>query len=356
MQTTPAKLHSAIAARLPPIVLLAGDEPLLVQEALDAVRAKAKKEGYSERLSLTVEPGFSWQGLTDECNSPSLFAPLRIIEVHMPRGPNGHRRGKSDEASDEDSKGPSEDGTKALAQMAARPARDVLLLVTTGALDATQRKSAWFTALEAKGLAMYAYPVKPEELPTFIAARALAAQITLTPEAAAELAERTEGNLLACAQDLAKLALLFPAQTIDAETLAQAVVDSSRFEAFTLVEKMLTGQPEAAVHALQRLREEGVSALELVGALAYALRSWAAAGAAYAKSRDLNSAMIAAKLFGPRRAPYEAALRRSRGFSPAAGLVKLASVDQAVKTGRESLAWEELLTLVLAASGAAKLS
>lgn len=354
MLVSPQKFASVLNARLPPIVLLAGDEPLLVQEALDAVRAKARKEGYSERVSLMVEPGFSWQGVFDECNSMSLFASLRMVEVHMPRGPNGHKRQKGE--GDDDTRGVAEDGFKALVQLAEKPARDVLLLITTGALDKSQRDSKWFTALEAAGLALYAYPVKPEELPGFIAERARAAGLQLTPEAAVELAERTEGNLLACAQEITKLALLHPGESISAEQLAAAVADSSRFEAFSLIEKMLVGQPEAALHALQRLREEGVNALEIVGPLAYALRAWAAAGAVYAKSRDLNSAMIAAKVFGPRRAPYEVALKRSRGFSPAAALVKLAGIDQAVKTGREAQAWEELLTLTLAASGAAKLT
>lgn len=354
MQIAPAKLAASIATKLPSILLLAGDEPLLVQEALDLVRARAKALGYSERISFTVEPGFHWQQVQDECQSMSLFASLKVVEVQMPRGPNGHRRSKA-EGDDSSGKSAGDDGFKALQALAEKPPRDVLVLVVTGALEKTQRESKWYAALEASGLAVYAYPVKPEELPQFIAARAQAAGVRLTPDAAAELSLRTEGNLLACAQEITKLALLHPDETIDAEALVAAVADSSRFEAFTLVEKMLVGAPESAVHALERLRQEGISALELIGALGYALRNWAAAGAAYAKSRDLNNAMIAARVFGPRRAPYEAALKRSKGFSPAAGLVRLAGVDKAVKSGQEAYAWEELLTLVLAASGAAKL-
>jgi DNA polymerase-3 subunit delta len=355
MQIAPAKLAASLAAKLPSILLLAGDEPLLVQEALDLVRARAKAAGYSERISFTVEPGFHWQQVQDECQSMSLFASLKVVEVQMPRGPNGHRRSKAESDDSSSSKSAGDDGFKALQALAEKPPRDVLLLVVTGALEKAQRDSKWYSALEAAGLAVYAHPVKPEELPQFITARAQAAGLRLTPDAAAELALRTEGNLLACAQEITKLALLHPAATIDAEDLIAAVADSSRFEAFTLVEKILVGAPEAAVHALERLRQEGISALELIGALGYALRTWAAAGAAYAKSRDLNSAMIAAKVFGPRRAPYEAALKRSKGFSPAAALVRLGGIDKAVKTGQEAYAWEELLTLVLAASGAAKL-
>lgn len=347
-----------LAKPLPPVMVLAGEEPLLIQEALDAVRAAAKKQGYSERVTLNVEPGFKWQQVFDECASMSLFASQRVVEVRMPKGPNGHKRGKAAEGEEEEAgedapSGKSEDGTKALVALAQKPSRDTLLLFVIDPLDYKGRQSAWYQALDAAGVSMYAEAVKPEQLPGFIGERAAQLRLQLHPEAVQVLAERTEGNLLACVQDLEKLALLFPNQQVSAEELLKSVADSSRFEAFDLIDKMLAGDAPGAAHALARLREEGVNALAVQGPLAYALRTWAVAGAAYAKSKDVGSACAQAKLFGVRARPYEAALRRSRGFSPSTALARLAKVDQAVKSGQESAAWEDLLALVLAASGAA---
>lgn len=352
----PSQLAAQLAKPLPPIVLLAGEEPLLIQEALDAVRAAAKKQGYSERIALNVEPGFRWQQVFDQCASMSLFAERRVVEVRMPKGPNGHKRGKAVEGEDDDGgddapAGKSEDGAKALVALAQKPSPDTLLLIVADPLDYKGRQAAWYIALDGAGVSLYADPVKPEQLPAFITQRAEGLKLQLHPDAALVLAERTEGNLLACLQDLEKLALLFPAQQVSAEDLLKSVADSSRFEAFDLIDKMLTGDAVGASHALHRLREEGVNALAVQGPLAYALRTWAVAGAAYSKTKDVNSACAQAKLFGVRARPYEAALRRSRGFSPAAALARLAKVDQAVKSGQESAAWEDLLALVLAASG-----
>ena len=353
----PHQLTATLAKPLPPIVLLAGEEPLLIQEALDAVRAAAKKQGYSERITLNVEPGFRWQQVFDQCASMSLFAERRVVEVRMPKGPNGHKKGKAVEGDEDDGDdapvGKSEDGTKALLALAQKPSPDTLLLIVADPLDYKGRQAAWYGALDAAGVSLYAEPVKPEQLPAFIAQRAESLKLQLHPDAALVLAERTEGNLLACLQDLEKLALLFPNQQVSAEDLLKSVADSSRFEAFDLVDKILTGDAVGAAHALHRLREEGVNALAVQGPLAYALRTWAVAGAAFAKSRDVNSACAQAKLFGVRARPYEAALRRSKGFSPAAALARLAKVDQSVKSGQESAAWEDLLALVMAASGAA---
>ncbi len=355
--------HSQLTAQLgkplPPIVLLAGEEPLLIREALDAVRAAAKKQGYSERVSYNVEAGFRWRDVFNETASMSLFAERRVVEVRMPKGPNGHKKGKAAEGEDADDEADtavfakSEDGSKALVALAQKPARDTLLLIVADPLDYKGRQTPWYGALDAAGWSLYAETVKPEALPDFIAQRAAALKLQLHPDAVLVLAERTEGNLLACLQDIEKLALLFPNQQVSAEDLLRSVADSSRFEAFDLVEKMLIGDAIAAAHALHRVREEGVNALAVVGPLAYALRTWAIAGAAFAKSRDINSALAQAKLFGPRARPYQAALTRSRGFSPAAALARLAKVDQSVKSGQDSAAWEDLLALVLAASGAA---
>lgn len=351
----PSQLTAALAKPLPPIVVLAGEEPLLIQEALDAVRAAAKKQGYSERITLNVEPGFRWQQVFDECASMSLFAAQRVVEVRMPKGPNGHKRGKAAEGEEDEGDdaptGKSEDGTKALVALAQKPSRDTLLLLVIDPLDYKGRQAAWYQALDAAGVSVYAEAVKPEQLPAFINERAANLKLQLHPEAAQVLAERTEGNLLACMQDLEKLALLFPAQPVSAEDLLKSVADSSRFEAFDLVDKMLTGDAPGAAHALARLREEGVNALAVLGPVAYAMRSWAVAGAAYSKTRDASSACAQAKLFGVRARPYEAALKRSRGFSPATALARLAKVDQAVKSGQDAAAWEDLLALVLAASG-----
>lgn len=347
----PQQLAAHLKKALPAIVLLAGEEPLLIQEALDALRAAARQQGYSERVTLMVEPGFQWRQVFDECASMSLFATRRMIEVHMPKGPNGHRRSKGD--TDGDDGGKTEDGSKALVQLAQKPAPDVLLLIVAAELDYKAKQAAWVVALDAAGLSVYASAVTPTELPAFIEQRAQQQHLQLDPEAVTLLAERTEGNLLACAQDIAKLALLFPNETVSAEALLNAVADSSRYEAFDLVDKLLSGDSLAAVRSLERLREEGVHALELVGALSYALRSWATLAQAYARSRDISSSLAQARLFGARAKPYEAMLKRGSRYSPAVGLAMLARIDQAVKTGREAAAWEDLLTLVLAASGAA---
>lgn len=334
MQLKPNQIGPHLAKGLAPLYLVAGEEPLLVQEALDAIRAAARRAGYEEREVLDVERGFVWQRLIEACASLSLFASRRIVELRMAAGPD-------------------EEGRRTLQALAGRLQADTLLIVVCGALDKRQREAAWYKALEGAGASVYVWPVKSEEFTPWLEARLKSAGVRIDADAVKLLAERTEGNLLAAAQDVEKLKLLFPDERVGVEALAQAVADSARFEAFDLNDRVLDGDAPGAVRSLQRLREEGLAPLEILGALSWSLRSLAKASVHFAKVRD---AAVALEMAGVRRfqqARYLKALPRVRPGEALAWMGRAAQVDRMVKTGQEAAAWEELLTLILAASGAA---
>jgi len=70
---------------LPKVILLNGNEPLLVEEALDGVREVLKQHGFDERLRYQLESGFDWGQITGVGQAMSLFAERRIIEFRVPK-------------------------------------------------------------------------------------------------------------------------------------------------------------------------------------------------------------------------------------------------------------------------------
>lgn len=336
MKLNPTQLAPHLARGLAPVYVVAGDEPLLVQESLDAIRAAARAQGFSEREVLDAEKGFDWSRLVEACGSLSLFASRRLIELRMASG------------------SPGTEGAQVLQDFAARPPSDVLLLVICGGLDARQRASAWFSAIENAGASVYAWPIGSGEFERWLEERLRAAGLIPEPEALRELAGRTEGNTLAAAQEVAKLALLFPGGRVGLDQVREAVADSARFDAFDLNDRILSGDAAGAVRALARLREEGADVPGLLGALSWCLRQWTEAQAAYAREGDAQRACEAARIPRPRQAPYARALRRARLPQIYGWLRRCAAIDQLAKsTGGKEQAWEELLALVLAAAGAA---
>jgi len=333
-----SQFNAQLSRGLAPIYLIAGEEPLLIQEALDALRGVARAQGYAEREILDVERGFDWSLLFQACASMSLFSSRKIVELRMPGG------------------APGAVGSEMLRSLAAQPPPDTLLLVVCEALDGRTREAAWAQALEQAGVSLYVWPIAEADFPGWIETRLRAAGLGIEPDALEALVDRTEGNTLAAAQDVAKLALLFPGATVSAAQVSEAVADSARFNAFDLGDCMLEGDAAGAARSLARLREEGVEVIELLAALNWTLRQWVQAQAQYAQSGDAGRACEAARVPRPRQAVMRKALARTR-LPQLYGLIRRgALIDQLAKsTGGKEQAWEELLTLVMAAAGAAPL-
>ena len=88
---------SSLAARRPPwqlasVYLVSGDEPLLVNEVVDALRAAAVASGCEERESHVVERSFSWDDVTASLRNLSLFSAGKLVEIRLPTA-DARRRG-----------------------------------------------------------------------------------------------------------------------------------------------------------------------------------------------------------------------------------------------------------------------
>jgi DNA polymerase-3 subunit delta len=254
MKLTTDNLPAHLERQLLPAYLISGDEPLLAAEAADAIRGRARAQGFSERQVYFAERGFDWNALRTEGQSLSLFAERRIIELKLPTGKPG-------------------EGAEVLEEFVRRRAPDQLLLVLSGKIDRTTQKSAWVQAFERHGGWIQVWPVEAARLPAWIAARMRQRGLKPDTGAAALLAERVEGNLLAARQEIDKLALLLPPGPVDVATLAQVVADSARYDVFQLADAVLAGDGRRALRILQGLRGEGAEPPLVLWSLCRALRS-----------------------------------------------------------------------------------
>lgn len=333
MPVKPEQLTGRLRSHgLDSVYLLAGDEPLLLGEAADAVRGAAREAGYDERQVLHAEGGFDWSELTAAGQAMSLFASRRIIELHLAQ------------------KTPGKDGAAALKEFAQQPPPDTVLIVHAGTLDASQRKSAWVRAQEAAGVFVYAWPFPSSQLPDWIEARARRAGLQLDEEALAVLASRTEGNLLAADQEIRRLALLFPQGEVDAEAMREATADSARFDIFDLPSKALDGDATGVVRSLDRLREEGVDPVPILWALVNDLRLLFRATLA-ARRGNAESALKNVRLPPQRKRQIAAAAGHQKPRRLLRLLRDAARIDRINKGAERGPAWDELITLALKMAG-----
>ena len=74
------QLDAYLSRELRPLYVIHGDEPLLALEAANAIRARARASGFSERAVLAAERGFDWGELGASGASRSLFGDCMAID------------------------------------------------------------------------------------------------------------------------------------------------------------------------------------------------------------------------------------------------------------------------------------
>jgi DNA polymerase-3 subunit delta len=257
MKLTLESLPAQLEQRLLPAYLVSGDEPLQVSEAGDLIRARARAAGFAEREVFFIERAASiWEEARQAAQSLSLFASRRTVEIRLPTGKAGVA------------------GGAALQRLIAAAGEDLLLLVITGKLERDTQSAEWVRALEARGAWLPIWPVNRAQLPQWLRQRARAVQLVLEEPAAALLAERCEGNLLAAQQEIDKLALLLPAGTrVGVAEVAASSADSARFDVFQLAEAVRAADAARALRILGGLSAEGAEPPLVLWALLRELRA-----------------------------------------------------------------------------------
>ncbi|HCD75150.1 MAG TPA: DNA polymerase III subunit delta, partial [Alcanivorax sp.] len=239
-----------------PVYLVAGDEPLQQDECLDALRAAARQKGFDERHRFSADTGIDWNALLNESQSLSLFGGRRILELVLLE------------------KRPDKAGSQILRDLLDHPNDDTLILIRCSRLD--RRKdwnSAWVKAVEKVGAVVEIWPVEGKQLQHWLRDRLAALKLTIDDDALELLIQRSEGNLLAAAQEVDKLALLATDGRVDAATVQQAVGDSSRYTPFDLTDATSGGDANRALRILRTLRAEGVEAPVVLWALGREIRA-----------------------------------------------------------------------------------
>ena len=299
--------------------LISGDEPLLTGEAADAVRARARSQGFTEREVHFMERGSDWNDVRAAAGNLSLFGSRRVVEIRLPTGKAGTA------------------GNSTLAELLERRDRDTLFLILTPRLDRDAQGTDWVRAVETHGAWVQVWPVEPGRLVGWLKARCRKIKLEATDEALELLAERTEGNLLAAHQELEKLRLIAKDGRANADTVLESVADSARFDVFQLGEAVLGGDASRALRILAGLRAEGVEPTLVLWSLTKAVRDlWGTVASAGAPKARAWQRQAAALEKGARRAPR----------LPFASLVTRAGrADRMAKGRMTGDAWDEMALL-----------
>ncbi|MBU2864835.1 DNA polymerase III subunit delta [Reinekea forsetii] len=316
-------------AALPPVIWLSGDEPLLVIEASDLVRASAKQAGITERKVIEVDAKFDGAELIASNQSMSLFGDRELIELRLTSKFN-------------------DKGRKALMEYIDTANPDNCLLIISDRVEAAQSKAKWFNKVVEAGWWVPIWPIEHHQLGGWLKQRFAQMNLTADQDAIALMVERIDGNLLAAKQEIEKLALLTDNQHITAETVLASVSDSSRYTVFDLASAVLSGDLTRSLKILSGLRGEGVEPPIVLWLLTRELRL--VIELAEAGPQGLASAFKRLRVFDKRQNDYKQALNRASLVHYQQCLLACSEIDAMIKGQIKADPWDKLSELTVAVS------
>jgi DNA polymerase-3 subunit delta len=327
---------------LPALCVIVSQEPLLGLEAVDALRARARAEGFTQRHSFVMDARSDWRQLAVAGSSGSLFGDRELLEISL----TGGKPGKS--------------GADALVALATKCtgqlADGVLTVVRLAEVDRTARDSRWFKALQSGGAFVDFPDIGRAGLPNWIRERLKQQGQTIHAEALQWLADRVEGNLLAAHQEIMKLGLLYPEGEISEAQCQAAVLNVARYDVYALRDAMLDGEDTRVLRVLWGLRAEGEALPLVLWAVGEEIRTLEKVSQAVRAGQDLLVALKAQRLFGERQDRARRALRRVAAGRWPKAVAHAQDIDRIIKglvvNGRMTDPWEEMARLALSIASA----
>jgi len=336
MKLFPDKLDAHLARQTAPIYFLHGDEPYQLMQLGDKLREHARSSGFDERQVLIANDDADWSSFREAADSMSLFAEQRIIELRLPTGKPGRT------------------GGEVLKQYCANPASDVLLIITSAKLDRGGSSSAWFKAIDKVGVTIAVWPIEPAKLRRWLSDKLAGHGLQATDDAVSLITERVEGNMLAAAQEVERLALLYPKGELSVDQVLSAVSDSARYSIGDLVQASLAGQSARAVRIVRGLRDEAVAPVLILWSLSQEIRSGTRAAEAHERGVAIDAALKGAGVWQSRAAPLKAAMGRHNASSWLSMLVASTQLDRLVKGHASGDVWDTFESLCVQLAGNAQ--
>ncbi len=328
---TAARFRELLAGeRVPPVILLAGEDDARREEALAALLEALPEE--TRATGVDRFDGGPLPRVLDAARTLPLLGGRRVVVARDPEGLAG---------------GGEEARKMLLEWLAAPPAHAVLVLV----VRRVDRRLKVVREIERVGAAFLFDPPREREMSAWIRERAAERGLRLAPAAAALLADAVGTDTGLAARELEKLALVVPREGQVTEALVAEMLGPHRAAgAFALEDALLEGRTAEALAALER--ELGPApgpgtVLPLLGRLAGISRKLAVAAGVLSAGGGEGEVREALGCHPYVAKKYTRAARRLGGRA-AAALASCAAADGRLKTGGEPRAALAAVVLALA--------
>ena len=320
------QLDNTLRQGFKPVWLVFGDEPWQKDNSLAVIKKYAKNQGFSEIIRFSSDTSFDWQQLLDEYQALSLFASQRIIEIELTTVKVGDA------------------GNKALLALAERltqdfnsgnAPQDVMFIFHGAKLDAASANRKWFKSLTQLGCYLPLYDIELKAMPQWLSNQARQRKLNVSGELNALLVELFEGNLLALAQELDKLVLLFGSQAISIEQAEQLLLKQAKFNPFQVIDALLRGDCAKCIVMLDQLQQEGMAPAQLIWVFHKEINQLYTMLNQLAQGENMADIYKKYRIWDKRKPLYQHALTHIKIDNVKRAMGRIADIDLLSKTSSE---------------------
>lgn len=329
MRLKPEQLAGSLQKSLAAVYLLHGDEPLQIGEMSDLIRHNSKHAGFLEREIFSTDTGFEWSEITTAASSISIFGDKKVLDVRVPSANFGN------------------EGAKTLISYCEKIPTDTILLITCGKLNSAAMKTRWFEAVDKAGITIQVKPLEGEELLQWLHNRLSQRGLNTDRAGINLLAERVEGNLLAAAQEIEKLYVLYGNATLTQAQIFDVVADSSRYDVFKLVDAILAANTNRIFKVLMGLQAEGIAPPVILWGLMREARTLCKVKLELGEGKNRDLVFRNYQIWDKRVGLVEKAVKRLSHNKLFEILTLCAKADRQAKGQETGDVWETLLEICL---------
>lgn len=322
-------LAQQLQKKIYPMVVLIGQDNYLLEHSFGCIKTFIRKSQEVDEKKITIQTANDWQTMFEEANCYSLFAEMVLINALYDKK------------------------TLALAEKnkflnylnAVNPRCTIILRAPNLPAKLLQSVSA-----HEGVLVVLNQPLDSEAMKKWIAAQFHQQSLTFEPQVPALIHQYTQGNMLACAQWLEKLALSQdPSHRITTQQTLEHAFNQCDHAPFELIDACLMGLADKALQILRQASLNKTEAPLILWMMTQELRILLQL-MALQQQMDFKSACNQLKIWSQRMSLYQSSLKRHQ----LAGLTKLLQycqiIDERIKSNLNTQVWNALENLAIGLS------
>ena len=330
MRLTPDQLTAHLQKPLLPVYLLRSDILLLSQEICQQLKNAAQKAGFESQPALEAQANFDWQQFHISSHSLSLLSSKSFLQLNF-----GEKPPKQEVIS-----------KNLLPYLNAAP-KDKILLITVNKFDASLQNSDWVKAIDKMGAIVQIWPVTTEQLPAWLNQRLRTKGLSVQTADIQFIADCVDGNLLAAAQCIEKLYLLYGSRRLTTEEIIESLADNTKFDVFQWINYALQANGKKVIHSLYRLQADNCEPALLLWTIARELRRLIAILTALESGQTIDQSLEQQKVWKKHYPLYKRYLANMQKPQLEKLLAEIHTLDLIIKGAAPGNIWDELLMLGL---------